>query len=352
MSIKTTLVHIGAKVSAKAVKYGPTIMQVTGGIMVVGGVALTIKKTMHADEIIDDYKDMMNRIDHAQVMSQSGKTEHRYTPEMMREDLTHAKITTAINFAKHYAPAVSLILGGIGMMFGAFHLVNKRYGRAVLALTDLGTAYSAVSEELRLLKEGGNAESDEEKSIITEEEGLAYPEDGEEDEEKESVKVSTTGKSDSLFDSPFFFIFDESNENWQENGSFRLNQNFLTQNLDTVKHRLGGHMRSMYWVNDVTRSLGLVRPGETETSTALGQFAGWNGEAGENIAWEIIPYQIIDEEDGNGPQYFRTTVDDLVTLYNEDFIVKYAFGVHLLASVPGTDRLIEPRVIYKDVFGE
>lgn len=110
-------------------KYSPEILIGIGTVSIVAGVVMACRETLHVEEVLDEAQDARDAIHASDISSEEEK-----------RALTVQTLKTAGNFAKLYAPAVSLVSGGIACFFVAHGILHKRN----LALV---AAYNALSTE-------------------------------------------------------------------------------------------------------------------------------------------------------------------------------------------------------------
>ena len=343
ISIPTPVVRFTQKAVNWCIKNGPRFMAIGGGVMAVGGAVMACEATLHADEVLDRHKQRMASIEAAMALQgdPSVDSSMEYTEKDMKRDKTQVYFETAIEFAKLYGPAVAVGLGGIGLMEGAFGIMDRRHSTAVAALTALDTTFNEyksrvkneVGEEVaKKLDNGLNNAIEKKKLSMTKEDGKV--------KNVESVVLNPE-----LVDDPFFFIFDEKNPNWCDNNGFLLNERFLTATIDAYNYRLQGRTCDHIWVNDVLKHLGMEQ-------TDLGHFHGWTID--DTIEYKIIPYlYYYDEEDSEQfPMLVETTMENLRELEMSDIQQGYCIGLQLLSSHDGESEIVEPRMIYNEVYGK
>ncbi len=345
INIPAPVVRFTQKAVNWCVKNGPRIMAIGGGAMAVGGAVMACEATLHADEVLDRHKQKMARIEAAVALQKDsgGDSTMEYTEKDMKRDKTQVYIETAIDFAKLYGLAVAVGLGGVGLMEGAFGIMDRRHSTAVAALTALDTSFneykSRVRNELgedvaKKLDDGFSKAREQKKIPLTKEDG--------EVEEVDAIVLDPDAVQD-----PFFFIFDEKNPNWFGNNGYLLNERFIASTIDAYNYKLQGKTVDHIWVNDVLEHLGIER-------TDLGHFHGWTVGGGDVIEYRIIPYVYCFDNENNSqfPRLVETSMDVLRELEMSDVQLGYCIGLQLLSSTDGEKDLIEPRMIYNEVYGK
>lgn len=336
------LTVISHAVGKFAVKYGPKILSVGGAAMTIGGAVMACRATLKADEVLEAHQARINKLEMALAVSEGYIQEHPgeelneadiFTEKDYKRGKFEAYCMTAIDFIKLYAPAVSMILGGVGMMQAAFWTTEHKRATAVAALTSVEQAYSNLIEA-----HGNNINPEpmvhEKREVIL---------DGE-DEPSEQV-ILDPNRIDENF---FFFLYDEDNPNWTSgpfsNGRWGMNISLITSRLNHMQYDLSGYRTTHYLVNDVARELDLKE-------TAIGHFFGWNAMAGDQIEYKIFPYRKVYETDNDTePLLLPITLEELKKLEAQDIQTGYCIGIQLYSSHDGSDDLTLPRYIYPEIF--
>lgn len=335
IKLPTVVTKFGAKAGVWLTKHGPTIMSVGGGAMAIGGAVLACKATLHADEVIAHHQEKMQKIALAKEISdnkvENGEVDYGdevYSEKQMKKDKAIVYLETGVEFAKLYAPAIGLGLGGVGLMQGAFAIMKGRHGQAVAALGALDKAYTSLL-----------AKRDEMGLPAAPETIPADPIDILENVDGEKMQRIVPDADE--IDDPFTFIFDARNENWDNaKCGFIQNSAFVKSRLDSMAYRMSAKEVDWFWVNDALKALGIEQ-------SDLGHDYGWNGIAGDQIAYEVIPYIY-----GDDLMLHRISADELKALELQDNPVGYCLAIRLLSNSYGYNDLINPRMIYHEVYGK
>ena len=343
ITLPTPVVRFGHKFVNWTVKNGPRIMSVVGGGMAIGGAVMACNATLHADEVFDRHKQKMAKIQAAIDLQASDEAPEGidYGPKEIKHDKAQVYFETSIDLVKLYGPAVAVGLGGVGLMQGAFGIMDKRQSTAVAALTALDRAFQGYKD--RVENEFGPEavkKLDNPTLNATEKKSLPMPDKDGEVKDVDAVVLDKSAVAD-----PFFFIFDETNPNWYGNNGYLLNERFLEATIDAFNYKLQGRAVDHVWMNDILKHWGMP---ETE----FGQFYGWTVGGGDVIEYEIIPYLYYYAEDSDKqfPMLVETTMDNLRELEMSDIQQGYCIGVRLMSSTDGEPDLIEPRMIYNEVY--
>lgn len=336
INIPAPVMRVAGKAGNWLVKNGPKIMSVCGGMMAVGGAVMACEATLHADEVLDRHRQKMAKIEAAKAVSdESG--DGAFTEMDVKRGKAGVYFETAVDFAKLYAPSVAVGFAGVGLMQGAFIVTERRRASAVAALTTMDQMYqnllSRTEEqvpELRLAEHN--------PSIVKSDDSDDVP---------DKLLVNPEDELD-----PFFLMFDVDNPSFEntfgnKRAEFLTNERFITSTIDAFNYRLSGHAVDHVWVNDVRNALGMGEKG-------IGQFYGWNGNNGDLIEYEIIPFvkEWNDEGDKQFPLLVQIDRDELEELEASDIQEGYCIGVRLKSSSDGYDDIVDPRFIYNEVYGD
>lgn len=337
IKLPTVVTKFGVKAGVWLTKHGPTIMSVGGGAMAIGGAVLACRATLHAEEVIAHHQEKMRQIAIAKEISdakvENGEVEYGnevYSEKQMKMDKAIAYRDTAIEFAKLYAPAVGLGLGGVGLMQGAFTIMKGRHGKAIAALGALDKAYTSLLAQRDAMGLPAVPET-----IPAEPIDISENADGE--------KMQRIIPDVDEIDDPFLLIFDARNENWDNaKCGFVQNSAFVRSRLDGMIYKMDSKQVDWFWINDAKKELGLA-----DEQDEIGHDYGWNGLAGDRIAYEITPYVY-----GDDLMLHKISDDDLKELELQDNPVGYCLAIRLLSDSYGHDGLISPRMIYHEVYGK
>lgn len=343
INLPTPLVKFGRRALNWTVQHGPQIMSISGGAMAIGGAVMACNATLRADEVLDAHKARMAQIEAARALSLESDNldpENVYTEKDMKRDKFITYAETAVGFVKLYGPAFAVGMSGVGLMQAAYAITETRRASAVGALTSLKTMFDEY--KVRVEDKFGPEALDIDREVPTVKRTVKTIMN-DEPEEQDVVVL------DGSHNDPFFFLFDETNPNWAENVTYLLNERFLTGTIDALNYSLSAHSRDHVWVNDILKLWGMKE-------TDLGHFHGWNANTGDVIEYELVPYlKAYYDDDGHEydqfPMLVETTMENLRELELADIQQGYAIGIRLLSSSDGHDGLVEPRMIYNEVYG-
>lgn len=144
MSLLNNIARGAKKAKFKTVKHSPELLMVAGTISVIGGTILACRQTMKCEQILDDHKACLAKRD--EVIEEYGD---EYKEIERRKDTTMIYARTAGKFVKTYAIPAVMIFGGIGCMFLAKNITNKRYFAAMAAFNGVSEAFNQYRERVR-----------------------------------------------------------------------------------------------------------------------------------------------------------------------------------------------------------
>lgn len=285
------VMKFGSKVMKWGIKNGPAIMHYSGLAMTGVGIVMACDATLKADDIIERHKDRMSRIKQAREISldpDSGlSADEVYTDKQMKQDKLIVYRDTAIDFVKLYGPSVAVICSGLGLVQGAYGVMNDRNAKTMAALTAANEAYNNLLARSEV--------SDNPIDIATEK--LEEPEriviskgiDNDEPSELLLENYIPIEQWPVIENDPFTIVFDEGCEGWNKDTNFIINANQLICAFRGREMMRSAHSVPCVWVNDIRRDLFL-------DEKALGWSHGWTDEPGDVIDYDIYmyTYDIID----------------------------------------------------------
>lgn len=241
-----------SKLARQAKKSSPTIMMVFGSAAIIGGAIVACKATLKSEPVVAEAKKKVNDI---QSAAEEADAKEERKAEAKKE-IRKVYAQTGLAVAKNYGPAVFLIGGGLGCMFGSHYIMGKRNATLAAAYVTVDKAFreyksrveKTYGPEIQKTLEHGIEKATNPKNDIQEgkEESPATPE----------LKVVTN--------SPYAFIFDEYSPLFCN--TFQENMNRATAAEQTLNRRLGVHDTVV--LNEVFDLFGLPR-------TPVGAVVGW-----------------------------------------------------------------------------
>ena len=270
------------KLGLLAKKHAPTIMVVSGVVLVVGGTIWACKQTLKAKEIMDEANNDLEEIQAVKKKAEDPNYKHSYDEKDARRDRMILYTQTGWKLAKCYGPAILAIGAGLGLILGSHKILTARNTALTVAYTNLlknFTDYRAkVQNELGADNEKLLSAGAEKMDISVEDEN------GEVKKVKNAMVVHDDGTTHSIYAR----IFDEFNPNWSRNPVSNLTFLRAQQNFANNALRAKGHLI----LNDVYDMLGFPRSSD-------GYLVGWvydpNKEIDGHIGDDYIDFGIYDQ---------------------------------------------------------
>lgn len=267
------------KVGFKLKKHSPEILIVTGVIGIVTSTVMACKATTKVNDIVDETKNMVDKIHDAVENKKHTSDGEEYTQEVANKDLTIVYAQTGLKFVKLYGPAVAIGIASIGCIVGSNHILRKRNIALAAALTAMETSFKEYRGRLidrfgkdldRELRFGIKAKEVEEKVV---------DEKGKETTVTKTVEVVDPNAIHSIYS----VVFCEGNSGWTRNAE--LNKVFLIQQQNYANDKL--KLNGVLTLNEVYDMIGAPR-------TAYGQIAGWVYTDDSSIGDNFVDFGIFD----------------------------------------------------------
>jgi len=286
MSLLQNIARGAKKVKFKTVKKSPEILMVVGAVSVVGGTVLACRQTLKCDDILEEHKEKLRRID--DVAEEYGE---EYSDFDRRKDVTAVYVGTIGRMAKTYIVPAALIGVGITSFVLAKNITHKRYIAALTALNGVTEAFHNYRERVReafgldtdkAMLTGGHIEK-KVPVVVTDDEG-----------NEKVVKQDTVVIDGEPHDiSIYARFFDASCTQWEKNAEYNLNflKNQERYANDLLKTR--GHL----FLNEVYDMLGFD-----------------HSQAGSLVGW------IYDETNPDIDNYVDFGIYDMTRTPNRNFV--------------------------------
>lgn len=358
IQLPTGIAKIIASVTNFGIKHGPKIMSVCGAGMAVGGAVMACNATLKADAVLTEHKHQMELIEAAREVRDKIASDRVHKNEMTEysdDDIKRDKLMvymhTAKQLAKLYGPAIAIGLGGVGLMQGAFGIMDKRHSVTTASLAALQESYNALAEKsMKGLPEG------EDKKVL-------LPWDEEELPKNIKKNAPKNDAGDLIFsggyipisefekieNDPFTIVFDSNNPNWYGNNGYLLNSGFASGTINTFELHRSSYSKPQVWVNDVRRSFDVEE-------MAIGWRTGWTANVpGDCVEAEIIPY-VYDKDDMDNIIGMYPVDGDTLDERLDNFRMLETEGEDLgdyclLIMLRGSSPIGQPRMIAQEVFG-
>ena len=303
--------HAIGKVILGCVKNAPEILLVTGLVAGVATVILACKESRKVDDILEEHKESLEKIEQGATLVESGEIEEdEYSIDDAKKDtqITYAK--TGLALVKNYAPAVVMGTLSVAAILAAHGILKNRY-------VVLGTAYTALDTTFKAYRQRVKSEVGEEADrhylYGTQKDTLAEFYLDEKGRQKSKTKEIETVAGENIY-SPFAKIFDETNPNFERDNE--RNRFFLAQVQAACQRDL--KRKGYLWLNEVYRRLGFQE-------TAAGQQFGW----------------IFDDITGESDSFIDFNIFNTSISKNNDFVNGYENAIildfnctNILSNVP------------------
>jgi Family of unknown function (DUF6353) len=299
MSAKTLAEKATSAIGRKmlTVQYhSPAILLGVGAVGMVATTVLACRATLKMSDVLSKGEDKIVSVETEDIEEEAGK-----------KVIFTARLQTAINIAKLYAPAA--IVGGVSLaaMTGSYVILNKRN-------VGLAAAYAVVDRSFKEYRSRVVEDQGEQKDFEYFH-GVANREIAEEGPNGIETKVIRGLDAHALKDrgtSMYSRIFDETNMNWSDVP--HQNQMFLTSQMTYANMMLRKHGK--VYLNDVYDMLGLERSEE-------GQVVGWvdNSSNGDGV----IDFGVWNNGVYHGMEWVTGNSDAIMLDFNVEGVVLSLF---------------------------
>lgn len=224
----------------------PQILTGVGVAAVLTSGVLLVRKTLKVQPLVEDHQERVDDIRETPITPD-------YSEKDRGRDLAKTYAKSVGTFSMHYAPAVTVGLGGLACLLAANGILKQRNVALAAAYQ---TLQKGVEQYRKRVAEhiGAEAEEDAWKGIKREE--VIDAETGEK-------RVRITHDPNGI--SPYARFFDELNPNWTETPEYNL---IFLRNKQSLFNDLL-QARGCVFLNDVYKELGLPQ-------TQAGQRVGWD----------------------------------------------------------------------------
>lgn len=277
MKVKEKLISMTGKATLVVKKHSPEILAVVGVASVIGGVAMAVKGTLSADDVLEEHKERLKKLDMV-----ANDYPDEYTKEMKQKDLVVAYTKTGVSFAKLYIPTITLEAIGIGCLLISNNILRKRYLGAVAAFNGVSEAFKAYRK--RISNDLGE-DVDQHYMYGTPIDKKISVEYKDEDGKKikKTIDLGAPDENGQLPSdiipnaSQFARFFDPSSSQWDEDPS--MNLSFLTGQQNHWNNIL--QVRGHVFLNEVYEALGFEH-------SQVGALVGWvKGQGDDYIDFNI-----------------------------------------------------------------
>ena len=246
-------------------KHSPEILLVTGIVGTVASTVMACKASTKVRDILDaakaDIEVIHESVENGQIVEvneEGNKVVKSCTEEDSKKYLAGVYVKTGMEFAKLYAPAVTLGVVSITCILASHNIIHKRN-------VALSAAYATIDKNFKEYRNrvidrfGKELDRELRFNVKTKEiEETVVDEDGNESVVKSTVNVPEIGDSD------YARCFDEYCTGWRNDAEY--NRSFLRQMQAWANNKL--QTQGFLYLNDVYEMLGFDK-------TKAGQVVGW-----------------------------------------------------------------------------
>ena len=271
-------------------KNAPTILTGAGIAGFIGTVALTIRATNQASE-------MMPMISSRVRSAKNAIITEEFTEQDKRKALGDAYLKSAGDLAQTYGPVILLGSASIVCVMSAHNMMLKRQASLIAAYTTLDASFRAYRK--RVAEKIGD---DEELELYRRPNMRAL------DQQEDGSDACQIDFENDVMPSPYARFFDETSRNWTKTPEYNLL--FLRAQQDWANDRLRAY--GFIFLNEVYEALGLER-------SQAGQIVGWKHKGNGDGFVDFGLYAIGDECN----RAFVNGIEHTVLLdFNVDGIIK------------------------------
>lgn len=264
--VTTGVKRTAGTVSLKAKEKSPELLLGAGIILGIATVVVACKETLHAEEILDEHKEKIDKI-HSNAQDIIENDPEAVESEVVateKKAVTARYIKTTGKFLKLYAPAIALGTASLVCILVSHNTLKKRYLGVVAAYEALDSAFKAYRS--RVAEEFGEEVEERIRHGYKNEKVEVEGEDGK--THKEEAKIFEKEKG---MPSPYAKFFDEGCEGWRKDPELNLIYLRAKQEMFTDRLRARGHL----FLNEVYDELDIPR-------TPAGAVVGWKLGMGDD----------------------------------------------------------------------
>lgn len=290
--------RLANKIAFKAKKHSPEILIAVGTVSIITGTVQACKATLKMQDVLEITSDNLEKIHGLEDGTLKVKEGESYSEEDARKDKTIVYTQAAVSAAKLYAPAIILIGGGLGCMFGSHIIMRRRYGAAMAAYSAVTTAFNEY--KARVKERFGEQTQYELEHNVKAEEVETTDENG-------NKKKKTVYTSDKMVKHPYSVIFDETNPYWERESGYNLV--FVKGVEDAANRKL--RRKGYLFLNDVYDMLGVP-------NTYIGQFAGWIWDPADPTIDSRVDFGLYDDRNPQKVAFLQGDEYSVVLDFNCD----------------------------------
>lgn len=270
----------------KLKKHAPTILVVAGAVGTVGSTIMACKATIKLPDILDECSSRKDEIEAHYVDALECTPDDVDVVRAYKKDITKVTVANAIEIGKLYAPAVSLGVASLSIIFAANNIQRKRNASLAAAYATLDSMYRKYRKNV--VETFGEDVDHDMRFGIKHEKVDAEVED--ENGKKHKIKkvIDIVDPEDPSNYSDYARFFDSSIPGWDQNPEINMltlkaHQSYCNQLLKS---------RGYLFLNDVYKILGF-------DSSMAGQSVGWIYDKENDLGDGYIDFHIFDNKQAN-----------------------------------------------------
>lgn len=312
MEVKNTLTRAAGKAKLTTIKYSPEILLAAG--IISGAIALVtaVKSTLKCEQVLDEHERKMNEIEGALTLAETSECD--YTVDDAKKDRAKAYLQTGWEFAKLYAPTIIFAGLSVTCILTSHGIMRKRNVALAASLATVRTAFDEYRS--RVIRDLG---SDMDRKFLYETVDREVEVTDGKKTKKETYSLPTASNAYSRF-------FDESNPNWEKDGS--ANYFFVRSQMLHLQNKL--IKQGYLFLNDAYKALDIP-------ITVAGQTAGWIYDY-NNRDNTTIGFEGFDEHEVNNSAAVRA----LMNGYERNVLINFMnIRDDILTDLPRVDSSID-----------
>ena len=258
MEVKNSLTRALGKGKLTLNKYSPEILLALGMVSGAAALVTAVRSTLKCEEVLDEHERKMDDIAGALLLANTeGEDKIDYSEDDAKKDKVTAYLQTGWEFTKLYAPTIIFGALSVTCILTSHGIMRKRNLALAASLATVRTAFDEyrgrVARDLGADMDRKFLYDSVEKTVEHE----TTDDKGKKKVTKETYSMPTVGNAYSRF-------FDESNPNWEKDGS--SNYIFIRSQMLYLQNKLIS--QGYLFLNDVYMALNIP-------ITVAGQSAGW-----------------------------------------------------------------------------
>lgn len=267
---KLAIVSKSSRAALICKKHSPAILLGVGVAGVVTGTVMACRETLKLNDILEDAKDNIDKINLARENEQF---KDKYTEEDAKHDKKIIRTRTAVKVVKNYLPSACIMIASIVAILASYKILSKRNAALIAAYNSLKTSFDAYRR--RVVKKYG---ADEDKKLFFGIDEIQSTLEKLENESEGTIAAKVDDVNAPWY-SEYAKFFDASSPYWDKSSTY--NKAFLIHQQSIFNEKLNrkGHV----FLNEVYDALGIER-------TQAGSIVGWlkNGNGNGFIDFGIF----------------------------------------------------------------